>query len=118
MKPNAVIAATINIPPFPETKCYDLLRELWAAAGLPPAFDGKTHGGYGLDATCEKNFGSRKSGNGGLAPVLWQQGKIGKVIDYCLNDIRMTKQIFDQVLISGTLISPKTGTTLKMRPLR
>jgi len=112
---NATIAATLNIPPFSEAKCYDLLREMWSAAGLPRAFDSKTHGGYGLDATCEKNFGSRKSGNGEMAPVLWQQGKVGKVIDYCLNDIRMTKQLFDRVLIDGTLISPKTGAPLMMR---
>ena len=112
---NAVIAATIGIPAFPEAKCYDLLRELWAAAGLPPEFEGKTHGGFGLDATCEKNFGTRKSGNGELAPVLWQQGKIGKVVDYCLNDIRLTKQVFDRVLGLGSLRHPKTGEELKMR---
>lgn len=104
---NSLIAATLKIPKFQESKCYDLLREMWIAAGLPPEFDYKTHGGYGLDATCEKNFGTRKTGNGAFAPVLWQQGQIGKTIDYCLNDIRLTKQLFDRVLNLGSLRSPK-----------
>lgn len=112
---NAVIAATLQIPPFPEEQCYDLLRELWMAAGLSPTFDHNTHGGYGLDETCKRNFGTKKSGNGALAPVLWQQGKIGTVIDYCLNDIRLTKQLFDRVLQTGMLQSPKNGQELALR---
>jgi hypothetical protein len=112
---NAVIAATRNIDLLPEARCYDILRELWAAAGLPPAFDPRTHGGYGLDATCEKNFGTNKTGNGALAPVLWQRGEIGKVIDYCLNDIRLTKQLFDRIIGLQSIRNPKTGEELKMR---
>jgi len=98
-----------------EEKSYDLLRETWAAAGLGAAFDFKTHGGYGLDAMCACNFGTTKSGNGALAPVLWQQGRRGEVIDYCLNDIRLTKQLFDSVLVGKPLISPKDGGQLVLR---
>lgn len=112
---NPVIAATYQVPIIPEELCYDILREMWAAAGLGPDFDGKTHGGYSLDETCAKNFGTRKSGNGELAPVLWQQGEIGKVIDYCLNDIRLTKQLFDRIVKVKHLRSPKTGLELLMR---
>lgn len=113
---NAVIAATKEIGlAINEDRCYDLLREVWVAAGLGPNFDRKTHGGYGLDAMCEKNFGTKKSGNGALAPVLWQQGKVGEVIDYCLNDVRLTKQLFDAVIKETPLISPKDGASLKLR---
>lgn len=111
---NAVIAATLQVA-LDEGNCYDLLRETWIAAGLSPTFQRGTHGGYGLDAICEKNFGTKKPGNGALAPVLWQQGKIGEVIDYCLNDIRLTKQLFDAVLAQGTIICPKTDAVLAMR---
>lgn len=109
---NALIAATPYWCAPPAEKCYDLLREIWAAAGLPPEFDGKTHGGFGLDAVCEVNFRTKKTGNGALAPVAWQLGKIGDVIDYCLNDIRLTKQLFDAVLVGQTLINPKDNSLL------
>jgi hypothetical protein len=94
---------------------YDLLREIWIAAGLPPTFDHKTHGGFGLDAVCEKNFGTKKTGSGALAPVLWQHGQKGQVIDYCLNDIRLTKQLFDDVLQEKNIINPKSGLPLRLR---
>jgi len=106
---NAVLAATEGWRVPPEDQCYDLLREIWIAAGLPPKFDLSTHGGYGLDAVCAENFGARKSGNGALAPVLWQQGQVGAVIDYCLQDIRLTKLLFDRAMAEHPIINPKSG---------
>lgn len=111
---NAVISADLGVA-LPEDHCYDILRETWAAAGLGPKFDFKTHGGYGLDAMCKANFGTKKSGNGALAPVLWQRGQIGEVIDYCLNDVRLTKQLFDQVLSGRPLKNPNGGRDLNLR---
>jgi len=98
-----------------DERCYDLLREIWVAAGLGPTFKYPSHVGYGLDAVCERNFGTRKSGDGALAPVLWQRGDVGTVIDYCLNDVWLTKQILDKVLADGTLVSPKDGSLLTLR---
>ena len=116
---NAVIRAAwaplVILPENWEAKTYDLLRETWIAAGLAPAFNFKTHGGYGLDAICKKNFGTKKSGNGALAPKMWQRGLIGGVFDYCLNDVRLTKQLFDKVLADGKIISPKDGAVLEIR---
>ena len=111
---NAVIKQTLRCD-LQERSCYDLLREIWSAAGLGPKFDRKTHGGYGLDAVCQANFGTSKSGNGALAPVLWQKGQIGEVIDYCLNDVRLTKQLFDAVIEHGSLTCPKTQKSLTLR---
>ena len=112
---NAVIAATPGWLAPNDAMCYDLLREIWIASGLEPTFNRKTHGGVGLAAVCEKNFNTSKSGNGALAPVDWQRGKYGTVIDYCLNDIRLTKQLFDLVLAGKPVINPKTGAELTLR---
>lgn len=91
-------------------KSYDLLREIWIGVGLnPDKFSPKTHGGYGLDDVCKINFGMLKSGNGALAPVDFQRGNYGGLVDYCLNDVRMTKSLFDRVLETGQILSPKTG---------
>ena len=111
---NAVLSATNGWESPKEDQCYDLLRETWIASGLGPDFTYPTHVGYGLDAICEINFGLKKSGNGALAPVDWQRGKIGNVIDYCLNDVMLTKRLFDAVLRGDEIKSPKGG-ALKLR---
>jgi hypothetical protein len=102
---------------LPSAPRYDLLREIWIASGLAPEYDGDSHKGFGLDATCEANFGIRKTGNGAHAALLWQRRRIGEVIDYCLNDVRLTKRLFDAVLRNDPIICPKTGGILSLRQL-
>lgn len=98
------------------SKWYDILVELWAAAGCGPKFNASTHLGFGLDAVCKANFGTRKSGHGALAPVDFQRGHYGHLIDYCLNDVRLTKQVFDKILACGTLQDPRDpGISLTIR---
>lgn len=105
-----------NLEKYFSIATYDILEEIWKSLGLDPdKFYWGTHGGYGLDVMCESNFGTKKSGNGALAPVDWQQGKIGTVIDYCLNDVRLTKQLLDRIRLSNYLKCPKTGKELLIR---
>lgn len=90
-----------------DVRCYDILREVWAGAGLGPDFNRDTHSGYGLDDICMANFGLAKSGNGATAPVEWQQGWYGNVIDYCLNDVKLTKYLLDKIINDGYIRHPK-----------
>lgn len=110
---NKLCAANgLNIP---AEKTYDLLAEIWAGAGLTKTFKFQTHTGFGLEACCEANFGLKKTGNGATAPVDWQRGKIGKVIDYCLNDIFLTKMLLDLVISNGAICDPRnTGSLIKV----
>ena len=94
---------------------YDLLVELWRAVGLGPTFRPATHGGYGLDATAQANGLPGKTGHGALAPVLWQRGEYGSVIDYCLEDVRLTEQLIRWVGERGSLECPKTGRMIDVR---
>ena len=113
---NLVAANGIDID---EENSYDILVEIWKAAGLSPTFKYPSHIGYSLDSMCETNFGIKKTGSGALAPILWQQGKYGQVIDYCLHDVWMTKKLLDQICIRGRLLSSKNpGTELKIDPPR
>lgn len=91
----------------PDEKSYDLLAEIWHGAGLSRTFDYKTHGGYTLEACSQVNLGLSKFGNGAIAPIDWQRGKAGKVIDYCLSDIFLTKSLVDIVIAQGFLLNPK-----------
>lgn len=106
---NKVLAHHMAASLLPPEKCYDILREMWIADGLAPEFNYPSHIGYSLDSTCYVNFGLSKSGDGGLAPIDWQNKEYGKVIDYCLNDIKLTKRCFDRAYHGGGLRSPKDG---------
>lgn len=101
-------AAGIDIP---DEKNYDLLRAVWEGVGLGPEFNPRTHGGYGLDACCRANFGTRKTGDGALAPIWWQQGRQADVINYCLADVMLTKQLFDFVVEHHFIVDPKGSET-------
>lgn len=95
---------------------YDLLLEIWRADGLDGVYDSKTHKGFSLNAMVLANFAEEKNGSGDLAPVLWQRGARGKVIDYCLNDVRLTKLLFDRVLARKPLRHPqRAGDLLRLR---
>ena len=100
----------------PDKKSYDLLVEVWAAARLGPDYQYPSHAGFGLDACVKSNFlNEAKSGHGASAPVQWQRGQIGAVIDYCLQDVRLTKMLVDKVIKEGYLNNPKETGTLTMR---
>ncbi len=90
-----------------DDKSWDLLAEIWAGAGLPKKFESPTHIGFGLDACAAANFGAQKSGNGALAPIAWQRGEVGGVIDYCINDVRLTKMLVDRVIDQGFIRDPR-----------
>jgi hypothetical protein len=86
---------------------YDTLVELWVAAGLGRAWGGPQYGGFSLDDCAAANFGLAKTGHGALAPVDWQRGLYGKVIDYCLNDVALTKRLFERMAVDGFSIDPR-----------
>jgi len=96
---NKVVEACIG-PLTTDTKNYDLLLEMMNAA------DGSRKG-MSLDATASANLKAGKSGDGALAPVNWQENRRGSVIDYCLEDVRLTKLLFDRVRHTGGLRDPR-----------
>lgn len=98
---------------------YDILRETYRAMGLDP-FPTEHDGAYqgcGLDALCQANGLGGKTGHGALAPVLWQQGKRQEVIDYCLNDVDLTKKLFDLIRNHGVIRNPKNGGKIVFPPI-
>ena len=100
------------------TTNYDLLRECWRADGLGEVFEYPSHAGYGLDALAKANGLTGKTGHGADAPVDWQRGHYGKVIDYCLEDVRLTAKLIQMVIAGDPLTSPKTSQTIQARDLQ
>ena len=91
---------------------WDLLLEQWRAAGLGDEFDSTTHANFGLNATAKANGFGEKTGWGGSAPVDWQRGLYGKVIDYCLQDVRLTWRLVEQARRKGYVVDPRDTTKL------
>jgi hypothetical protein len=93
---------------------YDVLAEIRAVAdGSRTYIKGVTRAGRKLDDVCAANLGgaNRKTGDGAFAPVLWQQGKRGQVIDYCLKDVLLLAKLIAKL---PSLIDPPTGITLQL----
>lgn len=111
---NMLCAANgINVP---VEKSYDILVEIWAGAGLGAAFEYPSHMGFGLDAVASANFGDHKKGHGAMAPIDWQRGNYGAVIDYCLSDVHLTKKVLDKIIRQGALRDPRNSVgTLRIR---
>jgi hypothetical protein len=96
---------------------YDLLEEVRIAAGFSAHYQSVPKGfSYKLDAIARAN-GMAKTGNGELAPKLWQEGKYQEVIEYCLMDIKITRQML-LLGLAGELIDPNTGRMLQLRALQ
>jgi hypothetical protein len=48
-----------------------------------------------LDNIAEATLGKKKSGNGLEAQDWWVNGEYDRVRDYCLDDVRITKEVYD-----------------------
>ena len=84
---------------IPQGKSFDLMAEVKRAAGFR----------FKLDSMSQKNLGYGKTDNGALAPIKWQQGRRAEVINYCLNDVLMTYELYALAKKQGYLFTPKGG---------
>jgi DEAD/DEAH box helicase domain-containing protein len=48
-----------------------------------------------LDTLAEATLGKKKSGNGLEAVTWWRNGEVEKVMNYCLDDVRVTRGLFE-----------------------
>lgn len=44
-----------------------------------------------------------KTGAGAMAPILFQEGKLGELVDYCVQDVSAEKSLFEWIQKNGTL---------------
>lgn len=84
---------------------FDILRE----------FRAKTGKRLSLDSIASMTLGSNKSGTGANAMVLYQEGKLQELADYCLNDVKLTKDIFEYCLFQKHLIYPSRDGWLRLK---
>lgn len=95
-------------------KTYDILSEIWKNQGLNPKEFSDAHRGYSLDKVSRYTLGRGKSGGGAAAPFLFKQGNIYAVIDYCIHDVKLTKELFDYIIANKHIVADRYGRIVKM----
>lgn len=83
----------------------DLLKEVKAALGRR----------IKLDVLAEATLGEKKTGHGLEAIKWWRNGEVEKVREYCIDDVRITKDVFEYALNNGTLSYHDNGQTRQLK---
>lgn len=76
---------------------YDILEEITNSFGRR----------IGLGVLAEANLGIGKTGHGLEAIGMYERGEIEKLKNYCLQDVKITKEIFDLIRNQGYLWIPQ-----------
>ncbi|HEY4517902.1 MAG TPA: ribonuclease H-like domain-containing protein [Candidatus Paceibacterota bacterium] len=74
-------------------KSLDLLKEVKNALGRR----------LRLDGIAEATLGKHKIGHGADAVRWWREGEIEKIRAYCLEDVKLTKELYEYALQNGKL---------------
>ena len=73
-----------------------------------------------LDTLAEATLGKKKTGHGLDAIVWWRKGEIDKIIKYCIEDVRITKELYEYAQKNGHLkykdIVTNTVKDIKLNP--
>lgn len=64
-----------------------------------------------LDDVAKATLGEEKSGHGLQAITWWKNGEIDKIREYCIQDVRVTKRIYDYAVEHGHLKYTQGGQT-------
>src|SRR5690606_15374716 len=62
-----------------------------------------------LDQIAEGTLGANKSAHGIQATVWWKNGEYDKVIQYCIDDVKITKDVYDYARANNKLIFKEGG---------
>ena len=84
----------------------DLLEEIEMATGQRVS----------LDRLAMANLGMSKTHHGSEAITLYRDGKMEELKEYCINDVKITKELYDLYRKQNFLLMPskKTGEIIKV----
>lgn len=71
----------------------------------------------GLDPVASATLGTTKSAHGLQAVEWWKNGEVDKIIEYCEQDVNVTKQLYEHMKNEGWVAIPDilTGKTTKIK---
>jgi DEAD/DEAH box helicase domain-containing protein len=82
-----------------QIKSLDILKEIHSTLGRR----------IKLDVIAEATLGEKKSGHGLQAIKWWADGEYEKVAEYCRQDVKVTKEIYDHAIEHGKLFYKDLG---------
>ncbi len=71
-----------------------------------------------LDTLAEATLGRKKTGQGLEAITWWQNGEIDKIIKYCIEDVKITKELYDYALANNKLLYKDLGAKGAVRDIK
>lgn len=86
-------------------KSLDLLKEIKNSYGRRMK----------LDQIAEGTLGTKKSGHGLQAIQWWKAGEIEKIIKYCTDDVRITKELYEYALKNQSLKFKEGGKVMDIK---
>ena len=94
-------------------KTNDLLRRIWLTLGLDPmSYVKRSHGGWGLNAIATGTIGQAKIAEGKTAPGWIASGSWDYAVTYCMDDVRLTRDLVDFVDKYGYVVNGNTQKVL------
>ena len=91
-----------------EGKSNDILQRIWGALG-------GHRGGWSLESVGLGTLGCAKSGEGAVAPLLFQSGHWARLVDYCIEDVRLTRDLGAFIDRYGFVVN-RDEYVLRLRP--
>ncbi len=62
-----------------------------------------------LDSVAGATLGTNKSANGIEAVEWWRKGEVDKIVKYCIDDVRLTRELYDYATKNGHLKYKEMG---------
>ena len=93
-----------------ETKSDDLIQRIRKSLG------GKFAKGYSLGKICEGTINQKKSSDGADAPALFKAGRTAELLDYCLDDVRLTRDLCTFIEKYGYICSIEGKARIAVEP--
>jgi|HubBroStandDraft_1064217.scaffolds.fasta_scaffold00161_25 DEAD/DEAH box helicase domain-containing protein len=95
-------------------KTNDILRRIWIAQKLNPDTFSRAHGGWGLDVVARGTLKAPgKIANGAMAPKWFQSGEWGKLVNYCVDDVTLERDLAEFVDTYGYVVNGNTAQVLR-----
>ncbi|MEK7514311.1 MAG: ribonuclease H-like domain-containing protein [Patescibacteria group bacterium] len=86
-------------------RSVDILKEIKKSAGKRVR----------LDQVAQGTLGTKKSGSGLDALKWWKAGEIEKVREYCIHDVKITKEVYEYALSNGKLFYKEGPATVEVK---
>lgn len=103
-----VLAEALSRPlHFTEMDLYAAIRRGLNGARWP-------EGSWKLDRIARDTLGVGKTGNGAIAPTLWREGEVGRLLTYCHRDAWITWRLWDHIRDHGFVLDPN-GVPVEVR---